>query len=247
MQKFIQSLNIEFSHEEKQNCYPTARRLIDLFLFSQINGILALRDEVEKDSKFLKMGINLFLSATADAEAMEQVFCNLILSSSCDNEELLNKLLISQGIIMFGKQANPFLAAYSIGSILGEDYILELIDITEQDVNINLVLDKKLFHLPESENFQDTLSKLTDIEIWYLLDTVGYWVLAVALQGCSKEFINRIRNNIHTNKFIQICRALNQIPCDYDKEMIMENQNLILARLKKLEETDTFFTTHYKN
>ncbi|MCL1996393.1 MAG: hypothetical protein FWG63_09330 [Defluviitaleaceae bacterium] len=244
MQNFMQNLNIEFSDKEKQNCYPTARRLIDLFLFSQINGILALRDEVQKDRKFLKMGINLFLGG-ADVEVMEQVFCNLILSNSCDNEELLSKLLISQGVIMFGKQADPFLAAYSIGSILGEDYILELIDITEQDVNINLVLDEKLLNLSESENFQNVLSKLTDIEVWHLLGNFNCWVLAVAFHGCSKEFINGIRNNIHTSDFVQICRFLNQI--QYDKETITENQNIILEHLKKLEKTNTFFTTHYKN
>ena len=231
MHNFIQSLNVKFTEQEKQDCLPTACRIIDLFLFSRVNGIISLEVEVADESAFMKMSIDLLLN-DADENIMEQVFCCCILSNEYTGVELLNNLLISQGIIALRKCYNPFIVAYIMNSMLGEKYLPELLAMTNKKIDLNLVMDEYLSYLPESDEFQEKLLNLTRLDLSHLLTSTDYQSLAMAFKGCKKSFVNRMRDGAPIGTFIQICQVLSEL--EFQKETILQYQKAILNNLIEL-------------
>ncbi|MCL1996902.1 MAG: hypothetical protein FWG63_11895 [Defluviitaleaceae bacterium] len=235
MQTFIQNLNARFTAEEKQNCLPTAHRIIDLYLFSKVNGIIALEDEVAKDHGFLKMGIGLLLS-DSDETIMESVFCNSILADGFTGEDLLNRLLISKGVIALRKGYNIFATTYTVGSLLGEKYVEKLILEIKDKVNSNLFMYEYLFDLSESESFQGILLNLTQEELYHLLPYTDTKILAEAFRGCNTPFVQQMSDSLPVVTFIEICRELAGSRLDFNKEAILNCQSKVLDNLRHLRE-----------
>ena len=102
IQNLILQLGIRFSDEEKQKCVSTAREMVKLAILAEEEGVLGLESEVtsnENYSNFIKMGTNLILDAVTP-DTMEKIFQHCILSGGYTGTELLEKLIMAEGLLL---------------------------------------------------------------------------------------------------------------------------------------------------
>ena len=251
MQEFILHLELKFSDEEKQKCLPTALRMVNLAYMAESHGILALKNEVTaEDTPFMKMGVDLILEGLTP-DVIEKILQLSILSDEYAKTDLLDRLLILQGLTAIAGGYRPFVTAHIIGAVLGEKYISKITAPMNETLNLNDYIDKYTFPLPESSKFEKRLLELTRAELSLVLMPMDYFLLTIAFIGCSKSFINKMRDGVSENTFKQICKTFSCRPspkeehpgCISPKEEISEHQNLILRHLENLEKSGVIIKT----
>ena len=141
MQDFIMDLGVQFTDEEKQACIKTVHKIIRIAKAVRIKGILGLEDEiVEEDNTFLKVGIEL-IACGRTPDFMERIFRNLLIADRKNGAELLERLLIAEGLIAL--EGNHIMEcnldldiehsqiaqviAQLLGSMLGEKYMAQIV------------------------------------------------------------------------------------------------------------------------
>ena len=250
MQNFVFYLGIQFSDEEKRKCLNTAKRMIGLVDVVRSVGILGLEDEVENDTAFMKMGVSLMVNGLP-AYYVEKILQNAILSGEYPETHLLDKLIIMQGLKAIVNRHSPFIIAHSVGSMLGEDYLPELIAETTITTNLNMLIDTYTIPLPESANFEKKLLGLTKTQLSYLLKPIApgeHISSSMAFRGCSKSFINEMRVGLSAYSFSYICkffsflREIKEEILEHIKYDTLSSQNAILQYLKQLENSSFWET-----
>ena len=92
--------------------------------------------------------------------------------------------------------------------------------------------------MPESEDFEKRLLSLTRAELSCVLMPFQSSVLASAFKGCTKSFINKMRDGTSTRRFKNICEAFSSGGI-LDHTIIKEDQEVLLERVKDLEASGT--------
>lgn len=240
MQDFILYSGVQFSDEEKRKSFFTAKRMIDLYNVVRSRGILSLESEVVNDTAFIKMGVNLVIEGLPPEE-IEEILQNFILTGGYTGTELLDRLIVTNGLVeivtAYPYFYYPFATITIIGSLLGEKYISEL---AMTDV------DKYIILLSESANFEKSLLALTRTELSLVLKSIDSDTLVQAFRGCSKSFIIKMRDGLDLNYFIYICKSfssLMSLESDIAKENVLLCQNIVLCNLEKLKESGLIITT----
>jgi len=239
LKDFILQLNLAFTDEEKEQCIPTVRRIIKLAKISQANGILSLKHEIsEDDDSFLIMGIDLIADAV-HPEYIEKIFQYSILSSRSSGLDLLNKLLISEGILAIQTGMYLYLMAHILGSLIEEKYIPDIIKMAEAEETFDL---KNFFEthcnldsVSKSPVFESKLMNLTVVDLSWVLLSVDCYTLSVAIHKCSKAFVYHMRNGVSENTFMQICKHIKGMH-SIDEDEILNAQKLVLYNLAVLED-----------
>jgi hypothetical protein len=242
IQDFILYLGIQISDEERLKSLPTAIKMVNLAKKVRFEGILSLEDEVVEDNDFMKMGANLVLEGV-EVDTIEKILQNSILSGGYTKTDLLDRLIMTQGLIAIVNYYSPFVIANIVGSILGEKYISEIIDTINKAIDVNDFIDKYTLPLYESIDFEKRLLKLTRTELSRLLMSIDNGSLTTAFGGCSKSFINKMREGISVNSFTEVCEAFSHLKAPreensklmYFKELVLEHQSIILCELEELE------------
>lgn len=119
----IQNLNLylgisQIPKEERKKCIPTVIRIIELCKFVAKNGIIALQDQVINETGFLKTAITI-TSEIYDYDICEKILHNSILSSGDTGVDLLNKIIIADGLILLltkTESCTPYILANVLGS-----------------------------------------------------------------------------------------------------------------------------------
>ena len=239
MKDFILNLNVVYTDEEKEKCIPTVRRIIKLAKISKENGILSLKHEIlENDDSFLIMGIDL-ISDGVHPEYIEKIFQYAIRTSQSAGADLLNKLLIAEGILAIQASLHLPLMAYILGALIDEKYIPDIMKMTEAEENFDL---KGFFDtycglgvISENSEFESRLLKLTTADLSRVLLTVDCYTLSVAFYKCSRSFLYHMRNGVSENTFIQICKNI----CNthvVDEDELLNAQKQVLYNLAVLED-----------
>lgn len=229
--------NLQVSSEEKKNCLPIAHRLICLAESARRNGIVFLENEISEleENSYLKMGVAL-LSSGVSADIIEKSFLYSFITNKSTGEELLKRLLISSAILAIYNQNGNYAVAHILASLLGEEYLLELLKNTSIIMNSEEFIDTYTFYISESLDFEKKMLNLSNCDLSKLLMLIDCSSLAIAFQGCSKSFINFIKVGISYNRFIQICEAFSFF--QHEKKTILEHQALILHKLKQLKDNN---------
>ena len=230
-QDFILYLGLQLPDEEKEKCLSTAIRMINLAEIAYLKGIISLEDEVLNDTTFLKSGINLMLEGI-ESTLLEKILHHSIISGGYTKTELLDRLIIAEGIVAIINFHSPLVMAHILGSIIGEKYTIELIETTNKTIDLNSFVDKYTVESSESIDFEAKLSKLTRAELSRLFMSSDNYDLAVAFKFCSKSFINKMRDGLSTTRFTQICDKFSRSNAPI--ELSLEHQNIILIALDKL-------------
>lgn len=236
MKDFILQLGLKFSDDEKQECISTAHRIVNLSELAKEFGVLYLEHEVINDNNYIKLGVNLIVHGVG-TEAIETIFQYSILSAGCRGADLLNKLIISQGLISISQGYDSYVVGHIIGAMLGDKYLSDILDKRKNNVelNFNNIIDKYTTPMIESVTFEEKLLKLKRGDLVNILIFVEDKTIAMALKGCSKAFISHIKNAVSENIFKEICLLLQCLALS--KEQILEHQNIILASLDEPKST----------
>ena len=231
-QDFILYSGLQLSDKEKKKCLSTAIRMIDLAKMTRLNGIITLEDEVLNDTSFLKLGANLILEGT-DPTIIEKILHHSIISGGYTKTELLDRLIITEGLLAIINFHSPSVIAHILGSIIGEQYIPELVEVTSKTINLDNYIDKYTIESSESINFEEKLLKSTRSELSHLFLSSDNLSLAIAFKFCSKAFINRMRNSLPMTRFSEICDIFSRLRASIEDSL--ELQNIILNDLEKLK------------
>jgi len=215
---FILQLNKHFTHAEKESCIPAIRRVIELATIVRLRGILALEVEMhEENSTFLKTGLELVLDGV-DPELVEQTLQLLILSEDYSGSPLLERLLMSLGVLNIQGGVNPRIVISQLLALLGEEYLKRVDEFTLDDKNNSYV---EIFDLlqgkessPESILFENKIRQYSRRDIQFILRRIEYQMLAYALYGCSDKMINIILDNLSYNNCTDVCEMLMQFNND---------------------------------
>jgi len=243
MQDFILRSGIQFSDEDKQKCLPIAHRMVHLANLSYEEGIFGVYDAAT-DSDFMKMAANVVLSTT-NRSIIEKILQHYILSNGYTGSDLLEKLIIIEGLHVIMACDNGFdrtsTVAHLVGAMLGEKYMPEVLSkidyfAKKKPLDIDAIIDECTSPLPESRSmyFEQEMLKLTKIELSYVSLTLGNFILSSALKGCSKSLIHYMKNNLSESSFEEICRLFKGIGTQSEEE-ISSQQHVILKHIAQLE------------
>ena len=95
------------SDEEKKTILPIMLRIIYLLEKARRQGLLSLEDDVEKiDSFLLKIGLTLIIDGT-DPELVRSILDNYMYSSYLWGKELLERMVIIEGIMSIQDGDHP--------------------------------------------------------------------------------------------------------------------------------------------
>jgi|GEM_PF-1087449 len=243
MQDFILRSGIQFSDEDKKKCISIAHRMVYLAHLSYQEGILSIRDTAN-DSEFMKMAVNLTLSNMAP-RLIEKTFQYYILSNECSGADLLEKLIIIEGLQVIMASDNwigtTSTVAHLVGAMLGEKYMPEILSKADdfakrEPIDTDALIAEYTSPLPESGSmhFEREMLKLTKAELSYVSLTMGHVILSSALKGCNKSFIHYMKNSVSEISFEEICRLFKDF-ASLSEEQISAEQYVILNHILQLE------------
>jgi len=232
MHDFILRLNPTFTDEDKKRCIPTITKLVRIANIARINGVRVLESEAkEEDSFFMQTALGLIVDGR-DPEIVIDILQHLILADKRDGFDLLERLLIIEGVHGIQMGENPRLLALCLGAMLGEKYLPE---VSEEDFFKFRVIEtpKGKLTWPECESFEDKLSRHSSGDLYHLFEAVGISMLASALIGCGTTMLNWIRNSLSIRNFERICADMDTMQ-DVSKDFVLHHQSEILSTLDLL-------------
>jgi len=247
----------KFSRSEIDACVCIAKRMLKLLCLVKINGVVSLWDEVDNehslksgDCDFLKSGINMLLLG-AGSVAMEKYFSYSILSGGYKGSSLLEKILISEGLLLIHEpNISISTAADILGAILGEGYANDIkpcadYESIEQVKTIGIhdtveIIDKCIIPIIGCETFEKEILTLSRLEFIHLLITSNCYDFTASIKGCRKSFMYTIKEKLPEDTFIHICDLLNSIGVLADKAKCAEAQYKMFAAVKELRESGLF-------
>lgn len=123
MRELIMRLGCHFTDDDKEKCIPTIHKLVKLSNIARTNGIMAVEAEAEQTQCFfLKTALLLVVDGTSPI-IVKQILQNLILADEYSGSQLLDRLLIAEGVLALQQGENPNLIALMLYSMLGEKYM----------------------------------------------------------------------------------------------------------------------------
>ena len=206
MLEMILKLNVKFTEADKEKCIPTINKIIELANIARREGVLALELEIEQeDNIFIKTAIEMILDGTAP-ETVEHILHNLILAESYSGSQLLDRLLVSEGVLAIQKGENPNIITLKLSAMLGEKYILRFKGLAQEEklrgcfeILKNLSGKKAL---AESIEFEEKLLRCHNMSLQQILRNVEIKTLVLALHGCGIELIKKIVLNNVSKKYM---------------------------------------------
>ena len=116
-------LNCTFTDAEKEACIPTIKRIVQLGQKVRENGLLSLDDYTKNEQNFfLKTGIGLAVDSI-DPETISEYLQILILADNRKGFELLERMIITQGVLCIINGDNPRMTGLRLTAMLGEEYL----------------------------------------------------------------------------------------------------------------------------
>ena len=116
-------LNCTFTDAEKEACIPTIKRIVELAQKVRMEGLLSLGDELKTEQNFfLKTGIGLAVDSF-HPDYIKDFLQAIILSDNRKGSELLERMIIINGICCIVNGDNPRMIALQLAGMLGEEYL----------------------------------------------------------------------------------------------------------------------------
>jgi len=116
-------LNCEFTDAEKEACIPIIKRIVELAQQTRLKGLLSLGDGLETEQNFfLTTGLMMAVDSI-DAETISEYLQILILADNRKGSELLERMIITTGILEIVSGNNPRAIALKLAAMLGEEYL----------------------------------------------------------------------------------------------------------------------------
>lgn len=202
----MNNIQKHYSSEEKENFMNLIKIIINLSSKARVDGLLSLEDICPYLNPFLlKKGIEHIVEG-CDVEELIYILDNYIQTKKYSEAEMLEKLIIREGVISIKNGYIGKTLFNKMLAILGED-LFDNFDysIFEEKPPIELEYDrnnsKPIFE--ECNAFEDIIMSIVDCgEMEKLVRVVSYFYMALALKGCSGKLNAYVRDKLSIKNMV---------------------------------------------
>ncbi len=175
-----------------------------------------------------------------DPKYIEAVLQSLITADDYTGAELLNRLLLLEGILAIQRGESPSQIAMRLGAMLGEKYLPRVLELGRENstpayFEMMRVISSKTAE-PTSEPFEERLLPLPNRTLQTILRNTDLADWEKALRGCGSEMINKVLDNVSQTMALRFCEAIADTTESLSAE-IMRTQSRILEAVERLENT----------
>lgn len=180
----------------------TIRNLVRLSQIANRRGMLSLDSIIPDLEPFLlRKGMELIWEGFYPLDA-RNIMDNLINSSKHESIELLEQLIIREGVLLIQAGDRPKQLLDTISSLLGEDFCksIEHLDLLKEDETMDLIEEEPHDAIDGADLLENILININqNEEMEKLIRRVGTLNIAWALKGASSNTIKHIFNHISTS------------------------------------------------
>jgi AraC-like DNA-binding protein len=229
------------SHMEKKECLVFLEQMLELSQKARKHGLFSLESETPAaGSVFLRKAIQLVVDGI-EPETVRTVLTNYILLGDFRGKQLLERLLILEGILSIQAGENPHVIKEKLSSFFGEDFVPEIEKHyggkLENPVDkIRTYCDKIRSAKPLSpmtELLEKPLTGLPERSLQRLLRELEADVIAKALKGSGGKVQAAVLKNLSQQIAVQVIDEINGLD-PVEPPEIARCQEQILKTIEKL-------------
>jgi len=188
-----------------------------------------------EESPMLKAGIEMIMDGT-DPVLVEKMLRYMICADKYEGADLLERMMIAEGMLAIQAGHGPRFVAAILGSMLGERLFHEALEIgnpaTSSAYSLSIFQTHKQA-LPECEAFEQRLMRLSRSDFSRTLQGIDRHTMVYALFGCGTAFVYRVGDAMPEKLYTQLCEELDALP-GIGIELALRAQDRIIERLKEL-------------
>jgi flagellar motor component MotA len=129
-----EKLKNDFTDTEKEECLPVIQKILGLSALARSSGILELEEKMEEEQDFfLKTALQMALDAVYP-EVIENTLKDTINKDKSAGTQLLQRLIITQGILSIVNGEPTHRVAMQLTSLLGDSYAARIEEIVRRYV-----------------------------------------------------------------------------------------------------------------
>jgi len=238
---------MEFSARDKRECFDTVKMIVSLGEKVRKYGILELENEIPAtDSILLKAAIRLIVDGVY-ADDIRKILQNYIVAGNYRGGELLNRILIMEGMLAVQQGSNPkFIREELLASYFGEDFMPEYMEhfgFSEKAPREKITMDEFLEKLRETQYFKldgiEIYEEFDDYAIQILIREISRLDLARVFKGSPENIIKKFVGNMSERNAEDVMRSCISMPdvWDFSKDACAAAQNRIWDTVKALEKS----------
>ena len=237
---------LEFSEEEKRECFEISKGLVELATKVRKNGLLSLDGEITAMYGFMKTAFELAVDGI-HPDIIKETMYKWTIFGNYRGARLLRRLLIIDGVVMIVNGCNPKQIHETLSAYFGEDLLQEYNKYADnkkrQDNGLPFLIedfwynikDKQMHREPGANLLEEIFRTLDDMAVQMLMRNIEMQDWIIAAKGSSKYVIDRIIHNVSSNNAQTI---VDNICCKTSIRFAdtIAAQNRILTKIKELEE-----------
>lgn len=190
---------IQCSVEDRIACISTLDMIIETSKKAHSKGLLALEEEVNlQQNKLFQKGIELLLYGIEPFE-LRNILENYITVGNYSGKELLERILIVEGILAIQQGDYPWVIREKLISYFGEDCLDNLKAHFDLTKSTKMKLENHMASIKENQTLSDAteslekeLKKMSARSVQRLLREIDLVVLSTGLVGFSREVQTKI-------------------------------------------------------
>jgi len=234
------SERMDFTTEDKRECFETAKIIVELAEKVRGGGVLALESEIDKmPDILLKKAIELFVDGVREDD-IRKTLQNWIIAGNYRGRRLFKRLLITEGMLAIHNGCNPgFIRDEVLASYFGENMLPEYTAYFNRAFNIprtkitvgeflNQIKDNRPGKFGETGIFED----FDDMAMQELLRGISQIYIIRVIRSLPDDVVVKFLNNMskrNAEMIMESCLAMRYIR-ETDAADAYEN---ILAAAKK--------------
>lgn len=232
---------IQCTINEKRECLELLISILEFSAITKEYGLFRLELEIEKqDSNFMRKALQLIV-AGVEPNYIRTILQNYIIAGDYKGKALLERILITEGVLSIQAGENPLLIREKLSSFFGEDFAPEIDKYFGNDiVSINGKIQafcseakSIISSSPEKTAFEDQLLNLNPRSLQRLLRDVEISDIINVLKNSSGKLQVFMIKNISRTVALLIINELRESR-QPSPQQIIDSQNRILEIMKKL-------------
>ena len=119
------SNRMDFSDEDRRECFATAKELVRIAQDVRMNGLLSIDDKIPKMEDFFMRKYMQMAVDSIDPETIEKLSQTHIVANNYRGKKLLKSVLIKEGIVAITNGNNPKAIKEMLEIYFGDDLLQE--------------------------------------------------------------------------------------------------------------------------
>jgi AraC-like DNA-binding protein len=235
------SQRLTSSSQDKKECLELFNTIINYSERVRKHGLLSLEPEIDKSHSFFMRKSLQFIVDGVEPTYIRNILQNYIFTGNYHGKELLERLLITEGILSIQAGENPILIREKLSSYFGEEFADEIDnffgnDLDSKNEKIQSYIDtvKDLAPFSSSTSLLEApIQKLDDRSLQRLLREIDIQDLLLALKGASGKVQEHVIKNISKKVAFILVEELSSLKQPVPHQII-ESQHKVLEIMLKL-------------